>query len=282
MSFARRAVALLCREGLREFVRSGLRYLREQWDTSVDRARARARSIRQRYRWGRSAPDAYQLRYVDPASISHVVAPGFHVDHSRAGTHIKGGDWDRRITDEPLTYHGKYDEAFDEQQLVPFENFVLYDSVVEHADHGVPWEETEFYQWALVDRKHDSWRFKTREAVKDRFAYMTQLYRDMKREGYKTQTEFDDSPMRYPPEYDEVLVDVGRDGRLFLDDGRHRLCFAKVLGFDSIPVRVFVRHEQWQRLRKRVATEGIDPRDVTDTIEPDHPDLRDVSSPARS
>jgi subtilisin family serine protease len=204
------------------------------------------------------------------------LAPGFHEELSRAGTHIKGGDWEQRIADQPLIYDGKYEESFNKQFLVPFDNFVLYESIVEWADHGVPWEETEFYQWATRNRERDSWRFESPEAVRERFAYLTDLYKKIQSQGYKMQAELGDSPGGYPAEYDEILVNIGRNGQFYLDDGRHRICFAKVQNIDTIPIRIFVRHKKWQQIRKEVATKGKHILHDLSGIDSSHPDLQDV------
>ena len=70
--------------------------------------------------------------------------------------------------------------------------------------------------------------------------------------------------MKHPSSH-EILVNIGRDGDIFFEDGRHRFVIAKILRLDKIPVRVFVRHKQWQQKREKNIKEDID------II---HPDLR--------
>ncbi|WP_312910558.1 hypothetical protein [Natronosalvus caseinilyticus] len=74
----------------------------------------------------------------------------------------------------------------------------------------------------------------------------------------------------FPAATGEIRVDVGRDGRWILHDGLERLAVAQLLGLETIPVRVSVRHRRWQRRRDRVVLTGADAGD--------HPDLLDLDS----
>lgn len=75
----------------------------------------------------------------------------------------------------------------------------------------------------------------------------------------------------------EPLVTIGRDGEIFLNDGRHRFAIATILGIESIPVHVVGRHRDWQRVR-----DGFAHADDVTELRSDyqqyagHPDLRDV------
>jgi len=69
-----------------------------------------------------------------------------------------------------------------------------------------------------------------------------------------------------PPEHDESMVNIGRNGRFIFDDGRHRLMLAKIMDIDEIPVRVLVRHKDWQNIRMMAYKSSVDRYS-------DHPDL---------
>jgi hypothetical protein len=77
---------------------------------------------------------------------------------------------------------------------------------------------------------------------------------------------------------DEVAVDIGRDGELLYFDGKHRLSIAKLLDVESIPIRVVVRHREWQELRDDVRRTGTVDREELRS----HPDLQDLLTGARS
>ncbi len=51
----------------------------------------------------------------------------------------------------------------------------------------------------------------------------------------------------------EIAVNVGRDGTLLRNDGQHRHALALLAGLEEIPVRIVVRHTEWQDLRDKVA-----------------------------
>lgn len=52
--------------------------------------------------------------------------------------------------------------------------------------------------------------------------------------------------------YDAIDVNIGRNGEYFFQNNAYFLSIAKALGVKSVPVRIFVRHKQWQELREFV------------------------------
>jgi len=74
-----------------------------------------------------------------------------------------------------------------------------------------------------------------------------QLYERIKNNGYKPQSEILD--LRFggtaAPE-NEIAVHIDRDGRFIFCNGAHRLGIALVLGIENIPVKVCIRHANWQ------------------------------------
>ena len=66
---------------------------------------------------------------------------------------------------------------------------------------------------------------------------------------------------------------IGPNGTYIISDGRHRLALAKILGIDTVPVEVYLRHKQWQELRDDVHNNGLC---KSDEHLRDHPDLQDV------
>lgn len=271
MEHAHRSWELLREGGPRRLARGVWGLLTSQKKYLFWRTAALARHLKHRVKWPRSAPSPDRLLYVSPASVEHVLALRFEEDLPYVGTYIKGGNWDQRTADRPLTYLSTYEDGFNRRAVVPYDDYVLYRSFVERFERGAPWRETDLYQWLLENRDRDIGRYETVDAIEARFEYLDGLYRDMKQNGYRTQAELDEGS-----KYHEVLVDVGRDGQFILDDGRHRFSIAKILDLDSVPVRVLVRHEKWQRIRHEVATEGPDVLDNWPAVDTSHPDLKDV------
>jgi hypothetical protein len=73
----------------------------------------------------------------------------------------------------------------------------------------------------------------------------------------------------------EIAVNVGRDGELIFQDGRNRHVIARILELEEVPVVVLVRHEQWQRLRDRIARGELTASDLPADLRT-HPDLVDL------
>lgn len=271
-----RALELLQSEGARALGRRGWNRLKRRTpDAVVRQARAPRRGVRRfsyRLQYGRAAPDPGRIITVDPEAVSYVLAPRFDDTLPRAGTYVRDGDWDRRVAPKPLVFVASYEDGFDDRSLVPYDDYLFYQSCVRHFKEGVPWADTEFYQWLLDNRDRNVSRYETRDTIQNRLAFLDDLYERIESTGYKTQAELGTS--RYP--VNEVLIDVGRDGRLILDNGRHRLTIAKVLGLEGVPVRVFVRHAKWQRLRHAVYTDGLEVLEGCPLVNSNHPDLGDV------
>lgn len=204
----------------------------------------------------RAPVDRSRLLWVDPARIRRANNPGFFVRRENICPVI-GGDWDT--------------------ELPAFESIFPYHSFESHYLDGVPWEDTDMFEFAmdLVRSGHLWGGCESRAEVEARFAELDRLYEDIRRGGYKTQREllreegrapFAAGGERGPPELYEVTVDIGRDGSFIFEDGRHRLAMAKFLGLESIPVRVLVRHAEWQRQRDSYFADSSDDA-------PPHPDL---------
>ncbi|ELZ51165.1 hypothetical protein C465_04319 [Halorubrum distributum JCM 9100] len=255
--------------------------------------------------WGRYAYNWWQygpgiarpgeLINVDPREIEYVMID-CKFNHRAKKTHayIKGGDWDRNYLDDGLMFVGS-DEGFDELGLVPVEDYGFYTSLRNHFEKGLPWEETEIYKhfsdnprppdrtYPLTrdDRPHRGGKYATKDVLDEEFSRIDDLYEHMKEYGYLTQRELrerEDAPYsakNVAPASDEVLVNIGRSGNIIFDEGRHRFAVARILGLESIPVKVLVRHENWQAIRREVArTDSTAELSDRSRRYLDHPDIR--------
>lgn len=162
---------------------------------------------------------------------------------------VRDGEWDI----EP--YEGPIDDPELEITFADtLEETVLYHSLEEHFNDGIPWGDTEFVQ-RMYEIVHESdtyaWHGSlTCDDVTKRCAYLDSLYNRIETEGFRSQRELQQRGDEPPRDYldtlrSEILVDVGRDCEFLLVDGRHRLSIAKILGVDAVPVVVVVRHKQW-------------------------------------
>ena len=156
---------------------------------------------------------------------------------------VKAGDWDTNVT------------AFDDENLV-------HRSFIQRFVENKDWESTDLYSHAKEKIESDgAWEGRnSADGIIEELRLYDDMYDEIKNSGYKTQTQLRGSPSRdelqdkryHPPEFAEISVDVGRDGRLIWYGGQHRISMAKILGLDSVPVRIRVRHEKWQRYRDEV------------------------------
>jgi len=232
-----------------------------------------------RLNWRRSGdfdarPDPFRIIRVTPSRITYNTGRRFSYTsdrHADCGL-VNGGDWDRdpdRFGEQ--TVYGDGGET------------TIYRSFVRRFEEGRDWEATPYVQKALRELVRDSdWSWhgcETRAEVFERYREMDRLFGDLRENGYRSKREPFESdeqapetnPGRFRYLHDEVVVNVGRDGRLLFVGGHHRLSMAKIIGVPAIPVRPFVRHRGRQELRDRALAGAAPPADRRT-----HPDLRDV------
>lgn len=174
---------------------------------------------------------------------------------------VVGGDWDQHVR--------------------KFTDDVVYTSFDAHFNDSVEWEQTEYYQF-MLDQITASGSYKgltEKHEIRSRCEMLDELYTSIKRYGYKTQSRLDsekvtglDTEPHLPPERKEITVHVARDGQLLWAGGAHRLAIAKLLDIDTIPVRINIRHTQWQDTRDYVFQNRVDKPALKS-----HPDLQFIS-----
>lgn len=215
--------------------------------------------------------DPFKIVHIDPNEITHVTGRGPNPGQFQWQDlgRIQGGDWDQcneRVEDLPVVR-----------------------ALQERFENDTDWEEIEFIQYVLkqTERGNIIWRgCESADDVWDACERIDQLYKDIKEEGYRSKQDLVQqrglSPHKYSNRdqfnrYDEVVVDIGRDGQFLFVDGRHRLAIAKILDLGEIPVRISARHEQWQRRRETTAdVDDIEALSETTTTTLRHPDLLDL------
>ena len=276
----RRFLDIVRDDGVDQAVQSVLNFLRRRPGKLYEwRVEPHVAYLRLRYRYGPAAPKPWQLLHVTPEEIEYVLAPPFwRRELSNTAIDVRAGDWDlpdsnRRV---PLNRH-----EFDRRAPIPFtvEHYGWYRSVEQHFARGVPWEET-------VAHEYYSTRYSEARAEEKR-AYLQRLYDSIEADGYRTPAELAASDRDYPrgwqhPNYNTVIVDIGRDGSLILEDGKHRATLARVIDVDVVPVRVLARHERWQAIRSEVyAADSVDDLSERARRHLDHPDVRPLARDLR-
>lgn len=155
---------------------------------------------------------------------------------------VVGGNWDKKT--------------------IRFEDCSLHQDLKSHFEDGVDWEETEFYN-RLKNRiingrvVHGATSV---EELKYRCEQLDSLHYNIKEHGYLSQKQilkrgYEDidsvnkNLTMIEDIFDEITVNIGRDGSFLFNDSRHRLSIAKILDIQQVPVRIVARHQEWQKKR---------------------------------
>ncbi len=200
--------------------------------------------------------DPFRLIWMDPWEPERLMDYGSE-EYLREVRDVRDGDWDLgrpRLEDDGQ-----------------------YTSLLSHLRDGVPWKATPFVQEVLrrVARGQRFWHgCTTPEEVEERCAMIDDLFRTIQRDGYRTQRDLiaDGSSFARrarPPEFEEIVVNVDRNGAFIFVDGIHRLVIARTLHIKKVPASVLIRHRQWQEHRDSIVQ---DPHRVGGASL-DHPDL---------
>ena len=204
---------------------------------------------------GRHHSVADPLKYimVDPNAITHHCT--YHMRTRRSGGQ-KLDDWGK-ITDG----------VWDRERPRKLQTHLLTQQLAEHFIEGRPWE-----QCVVWERKIGKIREKGRidgcrnkRELMERYQRLDRIYTEI-----RDQRHLSAADERGAPFTDDLFVSIARDGSfLFGHGGSHRLAIAQLLNLPSIPVRVLMRHSEWQRIRESFADGGH--VDWTG-----HPDLADL------
>lgn len=202
----------------------------------------------------RAPPDPFKLIPIDPTDVQEMMKQDiYHWNHEHSGR-IVGGSWDRET--HTIESHFNYR--------------IKYVSLVERFDDGLPWKETERYSYEKSRAKEAS-----HAEILANLSRYDRLFEDIQRR-YRTSFEIPEANF-----LEEICVSIERDGEiLFTNSGWHRLAIARILGLETIPVRVMWRHEKWQAIREQLyqhTSRNVNPPDRLQKYS-GHPDLEDVTN----
>ena len=239
-----RLFQILRAEGVRGLVGPATGYLLNRLLSTPNRIRLRAF----RYRCSGHPGIGNPLRvYTVSADDLHHCITRSEFSEPTAGFTISSGSWDR--------------------DAIPIEEFPLYIMCKRHFEEGVAWEETERFRkrkatlesdgsFGELDLDPDQ---QSLDAYREYLEYLDFLYESIEQEGYKRQSELGPDAdfvnrERQHPALGEIELFIGRDGTLIAGSGLHRLCIAKLLDVEILPVRTHVRHRAFQEIRDEIAT----------------------------
>lgn len=246
---------------------------------------ANLRHVKYRYQFGSSCPDFSRLIHVDPSNIKYALMTNHF---KKPGMWIIGGNWDLNRSAEDIivtcyTDKEKYNRLIQKNpwKLYLFENWDHYDSYLQRFREGVPWEKTDFYKQLMSEPKKNSEKYRPEEKIKNRLKEDEKLYKSIKEQGYLTQKELPQEKSSFNQHYkdNELGVGITRNGEIiYIRNGAcHRLTISKVLKLDSIPVRVKLRHKEWQQKRDKI-NNASSISELSPELEEflSHPDMQDV------
>lgn len=192
--------------------------------------------------------DPFELRYINPNEIKYLTRRKvpFYDERWHLSGKVMDSVWDIR---DKFEFDDDYDRKEWFQTVFPtirYEDSPFHKSLVAHFKSGKSWEDTEWFTTVTkqVLKGNQVWHScQNVDDIIERCYYIDDLYKDIKKNGYKTQFQLGND-FKGAVE-NELMVDIGREGELLFVDGRHRLSIAKILRLDAIPVQVGVRHRQF-------------------------------------
>ena len=184
------------------------------------------RDVANRLRFGPDAPKSDELIWVSPRDVTHWYkadphsgAPRFRRRHSGR---VVGGDWD--------------------QSRKPFGSQLKLDSIRDHFERGVPWQQTSLFDWMLkqLDDKGLVDECTSREELIARYEELDRIYAEAQRTGTLRPHGAVNKTRR---EHGGILVHIARDGTPLRDGGgMHRFAIAYILDLEKIPAQLGVIH----------------------------------------
>ena len=150
--------------------------------------------------------------YIDPRKIELHSRPEFYSLQNSLIAQVRDGDWD-------LNYAAHAEEDF----YISLKQFIV----------SGEWESTPHYKRIIKEMDEGSVKWGCSDALqfKEYLNNIVKMMNHIKVFGY------DDLNSN-----DRVEVNISRDGKYFLNTGRHRLAIAKILGIEKIPVNINTIH----------------------------------------
>lgn len=171
--------------------------------------------------------DPFEIYWIDPSHIKRHTGrkyPFWENKRNLIGK-VEDGDWDRR-----LPRGGNYP--------LKFEDRTYYKAAEELFRNNMSLNNEQFW--------NDKFPQKSLDKIKHHVGRINEISKTIKENGYQTQSELGEHPRdkRYR-HFDEITVDIARDGEFLFVNSSHRLTAAKLMDLEKVPVTVCVRHKQW-------------------------------------
>lgn len=168
---------------------------------------------------------------------------------------IRGGDWSAKLVTR-------------EERLKTRSGYI---GLKERFKEGKPWRETRLFREKHAELLQNRGEVKGIDNMEELERYYEErydlLFEKIKKEGLLPAD-------KQNPEIDPIYIHIGPEGELiYTVDGNHRLYMAEILGIEKMPVKVWMRHKQWQKVREHILVGNDDTVDDTYRKYLSHPDI---------
>lgn len=206
-------------------------------------------SLNKRLFFGKyNIPDPDKIYWIDPKKIKY---------HTNLFKTAKTAPKDRvfdMIKDKSRIYGGDWDSS-----SIKFTSLDVYKAFKQRIKDGAEWQETIFYKKVLKDIEvgKKNWRCRNQQDWDKHCLYLDSLIESIKINGFIPAYQLMEkkglaAKFLRKEMSEEITVNVGRNGQLLFQNGRHRLAIALILGIKKIPVRVIVCHKEYaEKWRKK-------------------------------
>lgn len=173
---------------------------------------------------------------INPLSINYFQYPEFWViaktrkEKRSKKTLVASGDWDK-IIDNKVFWSAIYEwPESRETGMLPLDKYVFYTSIKAHFMNGVPWQKTDWYKFLIDQINHNPVkRYEDKKIISHRLKFLDTMFWEF-REGIHREQN------------DKPIVNIGRNGKISIEDGRHRLVIAKIAELSRIKVEIGTIH----------------------------------------
>ena len=181
--------------------------------------------------------DVHRTCYANPADIQYVYEDPRDTLVARKYANrgkIVDGDWDALN--------------------IRFENSDVFQSFREHFLESRPWPQTSLYQRVIkeMERGAVAYYCSNKAEYDAKLDRIDKMYLDIQKNGYRSQRDIANQENHPYKGEDEISVCIGRDGDLLFEDGRHRLCLAKILRIPRVPIKITMVHKKWHEFRMEI------------------------------
>jgi 2-polyprenyl-3-methyl-5-hydroxy-6-metoxy-1,4-benzoquinol methylase len=129
---------------------------------------------------------------------------------------------------------------------VNFTDFEIYQNIKQTIEHDEKLRNADFFRTILTKAKSPNfWDATNSSNIQKLFEYLHSL-KVIPRHWIENHRHYHHFRKSYANTID---VNIGRNGDYFFQNNVYLLSIAKVLRVELVPVRVFVRHQEWQKLK---------------------------------